>query len=386
MAEIAERAGVALSTVSYVLSGKRPVSQKMRERVMAAIEELDYRPHGPARALASGASHTIALFMPSPQWQFLPIHQTFVAGATQATSASDYALLLSTAATDPETIAQTVAGGRADGVIVMETLLDDPRVKRLEEAGYPFVLIGRTRDTSELSYVDMDFGAAVATALAHLARLGHKCVALFNFPPDLLEAGLTAALIARDEFDRQAADLGIRGVHVPCSHEPHEAFAVAARLLRSEPECTAALTTGWQFTGLLGALRAADRRIPDDFSVVSVIPAQFAEMLTPSLTGIEWPAFQAGRMAAEMLIEQLTVPNPPVRHNLVPAELVVRESTGPAPRSRTTPGGRASGGQARSRRHTQVGAPRVEAGDAPPGPGVEAPRPLGTPELVADGQ
>ncbi len=69
MAEIAERAGVALSTVSYVLSGKRPVSQKMRERVLAAIEELDYRPHGPARALASGASHTIALFLPSPQWQ-----------------------------------------------------------------------------------------------------------------------------------------------------------------------------------------------------------------------------------------------------------------------------------------------------------------------------
>lgn len=344
MAEIAERAGVALSTVSYVLSGKRPVSQKMRDRVMAAIEELDYRPHGPARALASGASHTIALFMPSPQWQFLPIHQTFVAGATLATSASDYALLLSTAATDPQTIAHAVAGGRADGVILMETLLDDARVQRLEEDGYPFVLIGRTRDTSHVSYVDIDFGAAVETALAHLARLGHTCVALFNFPPDLLEAGLTAAVIAREAFERRAPELGIRGVHVPCSHEPHEAFAVASGLLRSEPECTAALTTGWQFTGLLGALRAADRRVPDDFSVMSVIPAQFAEMLTPSLTSIEWPAFQAGRIAAEMLIERLTVPNPPTRHNLVPAELIVRESTGPAPRTRV------HGGRGRGRR------------------------------------
>lgn len=334
MAEIAERAGVALSTVSYVLSGKRPVSQKMRERVMSAIEELDYRPHGPARALASGASHTIALFMPSPQWPLLPIHQTFVAGATQATSASDYALLLSTAATDPETIAQTVARGRADGVILMETLLDDPRVAKLEADGYPFVLIGRTRAPDALSYVDMDFGAAVETALGHLARLGHSCVTLFNFPPDLLEAGLTAAVIARDTFELRSSELGIRGIHVPCSHEPHEAFAVAARVLRSEPDCTAALTTGWQFTGLLGALRAADRRVPDDFSVVSVIPAQFAEMLTPSLTGVEWPAFQAGRMASEMLIEQITTPDAPARHHLVPAQLVVRESTGPAPRGR----------------------------------------------------
>ena len=64
MAQIAERAGAALSTVSYVLSGKRPVSEDTRRRVLEAIEELNYRPHGPARALASGASHTIALLSP----------------------------------------------------------------------------------------------------------------------------------------------------------------------------------------------------------------------------------------------------------------------------------------------------------------------------------
>src|SRR5262249_57542160 len=84
MAQIAERAGVALSTVSYVLSGKRTVSQQMRERVLAAVEELDYRPYRPARALASGTSHTIALFLPSPQWQLLPVPQTFVAGGPPA--------------------------------------------------------------------------------------------------------------------------------------------------------------------------------------------------------------------------------------------------------------------------------------------------------------
>src|SRR4029077_18839790 len=223
--------------------------------------------------------------------------------ATQATSASDYALLLSTAATDPETSAQLVARGRADGVILMETLAEDPRVERLREGGHPFTLIGRTNDTTGISYVDMDFGDALETSLEHLARLGHTCVALFNFPPDLLEAGYMSALIARDVFEQRAPDLGIRGIQIPCSHAPREAFVVAARLLRSEPECTAAITTGWQFTGLLGALRAADLHVPGDFSIVSVIAAQYAEMLTPALTGIEWPAFEAGRLAAEMLIE-----------------------------------------------------------------------------------
>ena len=334
MAEIAERAGVALSTVSYVLSGKRSVSKEMRERVLAAVEELDYRPHGPARALASGASHTIALFMPSPQWQVLPVQQTFVAGATQATSASDYSLLLSTAATDPETVSEVVARGRADGVILMETLADDPRIERLRAAGYPFSLIGRTTDTTGISYVDLDFGDAIETSLDYLAGLGHTCIALFNFPPSLLDAGFNAAVIARDAFEQRTADLGIRGVHLACSHASQEAFEAAARLLREEPECTAAITTAWQFAGLLSALRAAGLHVPDDFSVVAVIAAEFAEMLTPALTGIEWPAFEAGRIAAEMLIDELTGKQSAPRQHLLSAELVVRESTGPAPRAR----------------------------------------------------
>ena len=156
MAQIAEHAGVALSTVSYVLSGRRPVSPVLRERVLAAVEALEYRPHGPARALASGNSHTIALFLPSPRWQLIPVQQTFVAGVTQETSANDYGLLLVTSPVDPEAIARTVAMGRADGVILMETLAHDPRVERLRAAGHPFTLIGRTADTTGISFVDLE--------------------------------------------------------------------------------------------------------------------------------------------------------------------------------------------------------------------------------------
>ena len=335
MAQIAERAGVALSTVSYVLSGNRRVSKNVRDRVLAAMEELDYRPHRLARALARGTSHTIALFLPSPQWQLLPVQQTFVAGVTEATSASDYALLLSTEPTDPDAIAQVVARGRADGVILMETLFEDARIECLRSAGHPFTLIGRTRDLAGISYVDMDFGGAVETSLAHLARLGHRCVALFNFPAELLEAGYTSAIVARDALERRAPELGIRGIHVPCPHTPQGAFAVAARVLRTEPACTAAITTGWQFTGLLSAARAAGLHVPEDFSVVSVIGSQFAEMLTPALTGVEWPAFEAGRMAAEMLIDVLLGKQGATRQHLFPPTLVVRESTGPSPRARS---------------------------------------------------
>ncbi len=331
MAQIAARAGVALSTVSYVLSGKRSVSDEMRQRVLAAIEDLDYRPHRPARALASGASHTIALFLPSPQWQLVPVQQTFVAGATEATSAGDYALLLSTSPTDPEEITRIVARGRADGVILMEMLAEDARVERLKQVGDPFVLIGRTADTTGIDFVDVDFGAAVRTSLLHLAELGHRCVALFNFPREQLEAGYTSALLARAALEETAAEIGIRGIDVPCPHPVGEAHAVAAELLRAEPDCTAAITTGWQFSGLLSALREVELHVPDDFSIVSVIASQYAEMLSPPLTGIEWPAFEAGRLAAEMLIERLAGGHAPPRQLLIGGELVVRESSGPAP-------------------------------------------------------
>jgi DNA-binding LacI/PurR family transcriptional regulator len=329
MAQIAERAGVALSTVSYVLSGKRAVSEPMRQRVLAAIDELDYKPHGLARALARGTSRTIALFLPSPQWHLIPVQQTFVAGATQATSAADYALLLSTSPEDPATIAGLVSSGRADGVILMEMLAHDPRIEPLSAGGHPFALIGRTEDTTGISYVDVDFGDAVRVGLTHLAELGHRCVALFNFPQELLDAGYTSALLARDVFEERTAELGIRGIHLPCSHLTPDALDVATELLHTAHDCTAAITTGWQFPGLLGALRGAGLHVPDEFSVISVIAAQYAEMLTPRLTGIEWPAFEAGRLAAEMLIERLEGGEAPARQILIGAELVVRESTGP---------------------------------------------------------
>jgi DNA-binding LacI/PurR family transcriptional regulator len=346
MAEIATRAGVALSTVSYVLSGKRPVSPEMRERVTAAIEELDYRPHGPARALASGASHTIALFLPSPQWDLVPVQQMFVAGATQATSAADFALLLSTLPVEPEEIVRLLSSGRSDGAIVMETLADDPRIDALRSTGQTFAVIGRTADTAGLDFVDLDFGEGVRKSLAHLAELGHRTVALFNFPPDQLEAGYNSALIARQAFEEATAECGIRGIDLPCPHPAAEAFGVATALLRSEPDCTAAITTGWQFTGLLTALREADMHVPDDFSIVSVIAAPFAEMLTPALTGIEWPAFEAGRIAAEMLLDRLKGDTAPPRQLLIGGDLVLRDSTGPA---------RATTGSAKLRPGLQVG-------------------------------
>ena len=187
----------------------------------------------------------------------------------------------------------------------METLADDARVAQLRSAGLPFSLIGRTADTSELSYVDLDFGAAVRVGLKYLAELGTAASRSSTSPSSSSRPATRRRSSPATRSPTACAEAGIRGIHLPCPHPPHEAHAVAADLLASEPTCTAAITTGGQFSGLLAALREADLRVPDDFSVLSVIASQYAEMLTPALTSVEWPAFEAGRLAAEMLIERL---------------------------------------------------------------------------------
>lgn len=331
MAQIAAKAGVALSTVSYVLSGKRPVSPAMRDRVQSAIEELNYKPRVSAQALASGTSRTVALFLPSPRWDSIPVQQTFVAGAAQATSARDYALLLSTTATEPDTIVSVITNGRADGAILMETVAYDRRVERLRGANLPFTLIGRVADLNGISFVDVDFGAAVRAAVTHLYDIGHRTIALFNFPIEQQRAGYMSALIAGKEFSSASAELGIHGIQLCCPHAVKEAAASATKLLKQEPQCTAAITTGLQFSGLLRALHDANLRVPDEFSIISIIDSQYAEMITPALTTIEWPAFEAGRLAANLLIGQLegTLDRP--AQLLIGGGLVIRESTGPAP-------------------------------------------------------
>ena len=99
MADVAKRDGVALSTVSHTLSGKRPISAEVRQRVLQAIDELGYQPHALARALATKQTRTIALLYPALLSEISEPHLEFVAGVLQATNLRKYGLLLWTAPT-----------------------------------------------------------------------------------------------------------------------------------------------------------------------------------------------------------------------------------------------------------------------------------------------
>jgi len=126
MSDVAKRAGVALSTVSYALNGTRPVSTETRKRIFTAMDELGYRPHALARGLASKRSRIIALLFPTPERGLGFTELEFVTSAANAARDSGYNLLLwSSEIHDQDEMYHLTRQGLVDGVVVMEVCLED---------------------------------------------------------------------------------------------------------------------------------------------------------------------------------------------------------------------------------------------------------------------
>jgi DNA-binding LacI/PurR family transcriptional regulator len=340
LADIAEHGGVSLSTVSYVLSGKRSISDRTRKRVLKAIDELDYRPNARAQALASGATRALALLLPSPQHRLRTEQHTFVAGAALATSEADYSLVLSTSSTRPARVAHMVDERRADGVILMEIELRDRRIERLRADGHAFSVIGHPDNSEDVSYVDVDFDHAVRVAVEHLAELGHKRIVLFNEMPGGRRHLYGPAYRSRAAFTAAAADLGLEGHEVDTPRD-RDQILQAARATIAELRPTAAVALGTAAPAVMAAAYHEGLRIPDDFSLVGFLVPQLAQLPTPSLTNVDFPAFEMGQVGAEMLINRLAGGEQPPTQLLLRPPLTIRESTAPVRRRRRTRGERA---------------------------------------------
>src|SRR4051794_16943021 len=188
--EIARRAGVSRSTVSYALSGKRPVAEATRRRIQDVIDELGYRPNAAARALKEGRTRTIGLVIPPASARLTRNQLDFVASVVEAASRADLDVLLSPSGGDHDrSFERLLSGGRVDGVILMEIRLEDSRVDRLKQAGLPFVGIGHTAHAEAMRWVDVDYATLIGRCVHHLADLGHTHIALINRSAELVAAG-----------------------------------------------------------------------------------------------------------------------------------------------------------------------------------------------------
>ena len=167
LADVARHAQVAQSTVHYVLSGKRPISDDTRRRVQDAIEELGYHPHAGARALASRRSSVLALVHPLRPELRLPMQM--VLSVVTSARGHRHDVLLLTGDEGPEGMRRVARSALVDGFVLMDVELHDERVGVLRELGLPGVLIGVPAETEGVTCVDLDFDTAAAMCVEHLA-------------------------------------------------------------------------------------------------------------------------------------------------------------------------------------------------------------------------
>lgn len=332
MADVARLAGVSRSTVSYVLSGVRPISPATRERILKAMAELGYTPNILAQGLAGKRTGIVSLIFPVGEHGMSITEFEYVQGAVQRARSHGYHLLLWTIDVDDvEEIRRVVAQGLVEGVILMEVRSVDQRIPVLQETGVPFAMIGRPVEADGLCFVDADFEAMGAMAVEHLAGLGHRKIVLMTHSQESLDIGYGPMVRSRDAVAAAAGKYGVDVRLFPTASTLAGGREVFEGILSDAPGTTAIIAINEAATaGLLVAAAGHGWRVPEDLSVVAINTSDgFAERSVPALTTATANPRAMGRMAADFLARCLAGEDPSRFQVLAEPELTLRSSTGP---------------------------------------------------------
>lgn len=325
IADVARHASVSASTVSYVLSGKRPISQETRERVQESIRVLGYRPHAGARSLASRRANVIALVIPLHSGVHVPVVMQFATAVVTTARSYDHDVLLLTQDEGERGILRVAETALADAVIVMDIELRDSRLPVLRSLQAPVVLIGFPADPRGLTCVDLDFVGAGRTCVEYLANMGHRCIGLIGSPYEVYERQTGYATRVADGFSAAIHAAGITGSAKPCDATRKSVFHAVEELLHDHPDLTALVIHNEPvIETVLDALRACGRRVPEDVSVVAICPDDLAMRL--DLTAVALPAEDIARAAVDLVMSKLDG-GAAAESTIVPPTLTARGST-----------------------------------------------------------
>ena len=344
MADVAERAGVAVSTVSHVVNGTRTVSPATRERVLEVIEETGYLPNRVARSLVTSDTHLIGIVMSALTNRFfVPV----VAAIDRAGRRHGYSSVLADSRDQVASEAEAVnmlLSRRVDGM-VLAPLVGDKRtvLDKLLDEQVPTVLIDRFLD-DRFDQVGVENVEAMAGLVEHLAALGHARIALVS---GLRGLPTTQERIAGYEVGLERAGLRRdRGLIVSGKSAAGPAERAVGQLLGHKCAPTAIVSgNNYMTIGVLRALRERGMRVPDDMAVVAYDDLEFADVFQPRLTVVAQPVAQIASKAVELLIRRMTGKggNREPQRAQLPGVFVHRESCGcvvkaTSTRSRTAPG------------------------------------------------
>jgi LacI family transcriptional regulator len=323
--ELAALSGVSRATVSRVINGGS-VSETTRQKVLAVLEETNFRPNAAARTLASGRSGVVGVVIHlSPRVLFQdPYSSSLLQGMTDALAEREIGMMLWLGnRSKEETLERILWMGLLDGVIVTANQLEDPLVDGLLASHLPTVLIGHRRADQTASYVDVDHIQAADTITSHLVQIGRRRIGHITGTRGTV-AGDDRVVGFRRAMDR--ARLAYDELIVEGDFSQERGAVAAAELLDRDVDAIFCANDSTA-EGALEAVRARGLRVPDDVALAGFDNLEFAAHLDPPLTTMAQGVQQQGAEAAHALFRLLQEPEGGPQRVILPTELVIRQST-----------------------------------------------------------
>lgn len=325
IADVARRAGVSTATVSRALSGREPVSEAVRERVVEAAASLGYRPNAIARSLRMEATQTLGLVISDV---CNPFFTELARAVEDEAHAHGYSLILGNADEDPRRQSEYVGlllDKRVDGLLLTPAVGTAKLVGEAAKRGTPIVFVDRAIDGYDIPVVRAEGSTATTELVDHLVALGHRRIALI--------AGPQEALPGRERLTAFRAALAAHHIAVPPEYLQVGDFQQAsgeraAAVLLDLPEPPTAIFAADNLM-TLGALKVFHQRglaMPDDIALASFDDAPWFELMRPPITAIVQPTTQIAAAAVGALVD--LVAGRPARSTTMPCRLITRASCG----------------------------------------------------------
>ncbi len=305
MRDVARRAGVSVATVSYVLTGARPVADSTRQRIEAAISDLQYQPNRLAQGLARNRVDTVAVVLPERRSVADPLFAGFVHGVGDGAHDRGFHLLLASERNlpTPDSYARLVRGRVAAGLVVTSVRVEDVRLKHLAHLGVPTVIFGRSRAFPDLPWVDIDNATAVQEAVRHLVSGGWVRVAFLGGPP-----GFSFAAERLQGYMRGLDDCGLpveQDLVREGSLTEETGYRQTRELFAAQSPDALVAASDEVALGAMRAIRELGLRPGRDVALVGFDDTPLARASQPALTSVVQPMYEAGRQAAASLIDLL---------------------------------------------------------------------------------
>ena len=295
-ADVAALARVSESTVSYVLSGKRPISDATKARVHAAISQLGYKSNYAAAALAGGSPRMVTmmtsnLFLSPPS----RIDGALVDGIVNGVRDCGFHSVIWPISNDDDSDVEMLLNlNFSGGVILMNVIDNDPRVHTLHSAGVPFVVLGRTKVGFPYNYVDRDFETVYMRALTILKDLGHVNIGV-----------LSVDTIINPYLKKAASSLKLSLKMMSTTNNHDGGTALARDFKKKYAEVTGIISLlDIATVSFVNAASLSGISIPDDISIIGVnMLEEQAESATPKISTIAFDAYDLAVSCGKIMVE-----------------------------------------------------------------------------------